>query len=702
MNRISKICRKLLPLAVSMAITGSSFSAVYADLSVKIDSVVKEGENVEMILSSMTLDEKISQMIIPAIRTWNEENVTDLSAFPDLEEALRRHQYGGIILYGKNITDPAQVTALVKDLQVNNLENTDVSVHIPYFMAADDEGGTVVRLNGGTRMTGNMAIGATGEEALLNAEKTGIVLGKEMAAAGFNVDFAPDIDVNNNAANPVIGTRSFSDDPDAVASLGKAYGSGLSENGVIAAYKHFPGHGDTATDSHIGTPSVEKTYEEIKEVELVPFAAAIEGGAEMIMTAHITYPLIDDEVTFGDGETKGFYPATMSQKIITEILRGDLGYEGVVVTDALEMDSIRTAGLVPGDEDSTEYRANVAQKVIEAGIDLLLLPCDMNCEDAVTFYDEYIDALTAMVDDGIIPEARINESVVRILTLKEKHGILDVEQYFTDQEEAVKQAQEIIGSDDHHEIEMEIAKQAITLLKNDRDTIPFASEENDIVFLGRQTEDAYTIVYALNQLQEQGIISEDTQIVNLAMGEQSGSEDADSTITVDYYFDPVAEENKLHYTEELQEAIGEADIVIGFTKTNGLSSLDEASEQYQGISQAIEDTHTAGGRFVLLSNNLPYDAARYQDADAIILAYMGAGLDMDPTQRTEGSGNIGAYNANVVAAIHMLFGDGIPTGTLPVQIPEITTLEDGSINYSDKILYDRGFGLSITNRRRHT
>ena len=654
----------------------------------------EESESVEKLLSAMTLDDKISQMIIPAIRTWEEENVTVLSDFPELEEALRAHQYGGIILYGSNVTGPGQVTALVQELQVNNLANANTSVHIPYFMAADEEGGIVVRLNGGTRMTGSMAIGATGEEALSNAKKTGLVLGEEMAAAGFNVDFAPDIDVNNNAANPVIGTRSFSDDPETVASLGIMFSSGLSENGVIATYKHFPGHGDTAVDSHIGTPSVEKTYDQIREGELVPFAAAVENGADMIMTAHITYPLIDEEVTFGDGETKGFYPATMSKKIITEILRGDLGYEGVIVTDALEMDAIRTAGLVSGEEDSIEYRANVAQKVIEAGIDLLLLPCDLNCAEAASFYDAYMDALKAMVENGTISEERIDESVTRILKLKEKYGILDTEQYFADQEKAVKQAQEIIGSDAHHEVEMEIAKQAVTLLKNEGETLPLTEDDKKIVFLGRQAEDAFTISYAIDQLKDLGIIDGDVQIMNLATGEQPGLEDVEKTITIDYYYDLAAEDNKLHYTEELQEAISKADVVVGFTKTYGLGGLNESSEQYQGIARAIKEIHMAGGRFVLLSNNLPYDAARYQDADAILLAYMGSGLDMDPTQRSEESGNLGAYNANVIAAIHLMFGDGTPAGTLPVQLPEITTLEDGSIAYSDNILYERGFGLS--------
>ena len=682
-DRITGILLLIVSMVMQVSVIYGQTTDSVSDEEPAVSTDEEQSLSVEGILSAMSLDDKISQMIIPAIRSWDEENLTDLSDAPDMAEALRAHQYGGIILFGQNLEDPGQTVTLVQDLQINNLENEETSAHIPYFMPVDEEGGIVVRFPLGTRMNGNMAIGATGENALENAEKTGRILGEELAAAGFNVDFAPVIDVNNDPSNPVIGTRSFSDDPETVAELGKAWKDGLAETGVIATYKHFPGHGDTSVDSHIGTPSVEKTYDQIKEVELVPFKAAIDDGAEMIMTAHITYPEIDDEVVFGDGETKGYYPATMSKKIITEILRGDLGYDGVVVTDALEMDAIRTAGLVPGEENSVEYQANVAEKVINAGVDILLLPKDLNCSEAAAFYDDYIDALKAMVEDGTIPEERIDESVTRILKLKEKHGILDENLVVKDPLEAAADAWEILGSDEHHEVEMEIADQAITLLKNEADALPITAEDKKIVFLARQAEDALIIEYALWQIKEQGILDEDAQI------------------TIDFYYDPSAEENKLHYTPELKKAIGEADVVIGFTKTFGLNGLDKESELYQGIAEAIQDTHDGGGLFVLLSNNLPYDAARYQDADAILLAYMGSGLDMDPTQRSKESGNMGTYNANVVAAIHMMFGDGIPLGTLPVQIPKIVEAEDGSIAYSDEILYERGFGITEMNESEH-
>ena len=628
------------------------------------------------ILDQMTLDEKICQMIIPAVRSWNETELTDLSEAPELAVALRKHQYGGVILFAMNIKDAGQTVKLIRDLQLNNAENKDVSVHIPYFMPVDEEGGAVLRLSFGTRMTGNMSIGATSENAEVNANKTGQVLGEEIAAVGFNIDYAPVVDVNNNPANPVIGTRSFSDDPEVVSKLGIAYAEGLEENNIIATFKHFPGHGDTDTDSHIGTPTVEKTYEQLKETELVPFLYAIENGAEMIMTAHITYPLIDDEVTFPDGKTKGVYPATMSKKIITDILREDMGFDGLVVTDALEMDAIRTAGLVEGEQDSTEYRVNIAEKVINAGVDILLLPLDLNNQEAAESYDGYIEGLVKKVEEGAIPAERIDESVMRILELKGKYGILDAVPEEGDLEEAVEYARQGVGSAEHHGTEKEIAREAITLLKNENDILPISKEKKNIVFLNRDEEDKVTIEYVLRVLKEQNLI------------------DADAQPYVDYYNDPSSQETEPHYTEELSSRIKEADVVIGFSRTSNLKMLANDSPQYLGIRRAIDETHAAGGAFILISDNLPYDAARFQDADAILLAYMGSGLGVDPTERDSGSENMKSVNANILTAIETAFGGNEPVGKLPVNLPVIEENEDGTITVGSELLYEKGYGLS--------
>ena len=633
-------------------------------------------KKVDKAISQMTLDEKISQMIIPAIRTWDGDNVTDLKQFPELKAALRKHQYGGIILFGANITGTEQVTRLLYDLQENNMwgENT---VHIPYLTPVDEEGGIVIRLNTGTRMTGNMAIGATWD-AVKNAEKTGQILGEELAAVGFNTDFAPDIDVNNNPSNPVIGTRSFGDDPEQVAEMGMAYNKGLFASKIIATYKHFPGHGDTETDSHIGTPSVEKTYDQLLGTELVPFEKAIEGGADMIMTAHITYPLIDNEVTFGDGVTKGYYPATMSGKMINGILRTNLGFNGVVVTDALEMDAIRTAKLVPGAENSVEYNVNIAEKVINAGVDILLLPMDLNSSQVAAAYDEYIAGLVAKVEAGEISQDRIDESVKRILLLKAKYGIYNGngnQKTDADIEARVAKSLETVGSDEHHEAEMEMAREGITLVKNDGNALPVSKDTKKIVLLGRQKGDFTALNYGIDELKKEGYIG------------------SDASVSVDYYYDSSADV-KLHYTEEMKKLISEADVVLGFSYASGNSALDKENPQFKAIKSAIEDTHKAGGKFVLISENLPYDAAIYQEADAIVLAYLGSGLNIDPT-RDSGSGvGMPARNANVVAAIETVFGFNSPKGHLPVNVPVVEEKSDGTLSYGTKFLYERGHSLT--------
>ena len=632
---------------------------------------------IDSVIENMSMDEKISQMIIPAFRTWNGTNMTDLSAATGLAEALKKHQYGGIILYSSNITGTEQVTRLLDDLQNNNLENGNVSTNIPYLTTVDEEGGIVIRLNSGTRMTGNMAIGATADSEN-NAEKTGIVLGEELAAVGFNTDFAPDIDVNNNPSNPVIGTRSFSDDPLLVSKLGVAYSKGLAENNIIATYKHFPGHGDTATDSHIGTPSVEKTYEEIQSTELVPFKNAIENGADMIMTAHITYPLIDDEVTFGDGVTKGYYPATMSKKMITDILRNDLNYDGVVVTDALEMAAIGKAGLVPGENDSTEYRINIAKEVINAGVDLLLLPVDLNSAEVADFYDDYISGIEEKVNAGEISEERINESVRRILKLKQKYHIFDARGELANAvyiEDKVRHSLETVGSLEHHDEEMRIAREAITLVKNDNNALPLSKDSGNVVVLGRLKNDLTTINSAMNSLKESGAIG------------------ASSDVTVDFYYDSVSDV-KLHYTDELKEKIKNAGTVIGFSNASGSSYLNKDNANYIALQTAIEDTHKAGGRFVLISQNLPYDSAVYKDADAIVLAYLSSGLNLDPTEKTESGIGLIARNANILAALDTVFGLNAPKGKLPVNVPVVLEQDDGTLGFGKENLYQRGFGLN--------
>ena len=655
-------------------------------------------------------------MIIPAIRTWKSAdaqtavNVTSLADAHGLADVLQNHQYGGIILFGSNVKDTAQVTRLVSELQVNNAA-IEATTKIPYLMPVDGEGGVVTRLSSGTRMTGSMAIGATGDEAVNHAETTGDIIGEELAAVGFNADFAPSIDVNCNPANPAIGTRSFSDDPEVVTNLGTAFGKGLAKNDVIATYKHFPGHGDTATDSHSGLPVVDKTREQLDATELVPFKSIV-GTADMIMSAHIVLPQIDDEVTFADS-TKGHYPATMSKKIMNDILRDEMGYKGVVITDALEMDALYKSQFVEGDNGasesgsgeagkaSTEYKINLAEKIINAGVDILLVPTDLVDADASKFYDDYINGIAQKVTNGVIPQARIDESVKRILDLKKKHGILGSAVSPVSDEE-VNDAIEIVGSDNHHAREMGIAQKAITLVKNERRALPASGSECNIVIVGRTKSDNTIISYAISDMQDLGYIDSDARVVNLAADSASGPENALTTITVGYYYDANDTVNP-QYSDELKAAVAKADTVICLSTNWGLGTLQPTHAQYKGVTAVLGDAQKANAATVLLSCNLPYDAARYQDdADAIVLCYMSTDTDVDPTARNESLGR-NAYNANVLAALEAMFvPDDLedyatlgPQGHLPVNVPEGVVAESGEFSYSPtSILYKRGYGLT--------
>lgn len=692
--RVGFVSLLVLVLAWSMLpIAGLAYAqqAIQPDESDDAIQVLGESDDtsdVQRILNGMTTDEKISQMIVLAIRYWNGKEVTKLSDFPELADALRKHQYGGIILLGQNVVTSEQTAQLVEDLQANNAAGA-FSSNVPYLMAVDEEGGVVVRFSMGTRMTGSMAIGATGENGEQNAYLTGQILGRECAALGFNVDFAPSMDVNNNPANPAIGVRSFSDDPEVVSRFGAAFNRGVFESGVIPTLKHFPGDGDTDIDTHLATATINKTAEQLEACELVPFRAAV-GTADLVMTAHITLPLYDDAQQLADGTT-GYLPATMSRKVLTSLLRDDMGFQGVVVTDALEMDAIQNiARAVSTSDDFTVQRADIAQRCIEAGNDILLVPTDLNgtneTPNKVEFYDAYISMLAQRAEENADLMARVNESVGRILRLKEKYGLL--KEYKTGGDLSV------VGSVAHHNTEMQIARQAVTLVKNDSNALPLSGFGTNVVLLGRDKTDNVAFLGAIKELQDEGLVDKDVYIKNLSEGEATGAEDAATRITIDYYYDS-SRPTEGRLTDELEAAIADADAVVALTKNWGTSTLQPSHGQYKGVAQACELTHAAGGKFVLLCGNLPYDAARYPEADAIMCSYMSTGTDVDSTTRQDGTTTTGAFNANLLAAVESMYDYVAPVGTLPVRIPPVKTDGEGNVAYdTESTLYERGSGLT--------
>ncbi|MBP8864788.1 MAG: beta-N-acetylhexosaminidase [Anaerolineae bacterium] len=345
--------------------------------------------DIEALLAHMTLEEKLGQVMVIGF--------DGLTPEPALLEMLRNYHVGGVILFARNVDSPRQVAELTHALQRAALE----SGHPGLLIAIDQEGGRVARLTenkGFTEFPGAMALAATGD--VENARRVAQALAAEMRAVGINTDFAPDLDVNNNPANPVIGIRSFGSDPARVAACGVAFLEGLQAEGVLAFGKHFPGHGDTGVDSHVSLPVVPHDRARLEAVEFVPFKAAMAADVAGIMSAHVTFPAID--------ATPGL-PATLSPKVLTGLLRDEMGYGGLLVTDSLEMGALAQSGYpVP----------LAAATALEAGADLLLFNRDHALHRAA------FEELRARVLDGRISETRLNEAVRRVLQAKARFGLL--------------------------------------------------------------------------------------------------------------------------------------------------------------------------------------------------------------------------------------------------------------------------------------
>ncbi|SIS58948.1 beta-N-acetylhexosaminidase [Salimicrobium flavidum] len=355
-------------------------AAEYVLLSKKTSSE----QNAERIVNEMSLDEKIGQMIFGG--------VSGTQMNPETRSAIEEYHVGGLIMFGNNVVSAEQTVSFLNEMKAANEGNPS-----PLLLGVDEEGGTVTRMPPeANSLPTSRSIGNLNDPEV--AFTAGTILGEQVQELGFNLDFAPVLDVNSNPNNPVIGDRSFGSNTEVVTNLGIQTMKGIQEEGIISVIKHFPGHGDTGVDSHLNLPQVDKSYEELRELELVPFKQAIEEGADVTMIAHILLPQIDQN-----------YPASMSEEVITGILREDYDFDGVVITDDLTMGAI-----------TNQYSiADAAVQSVKAGGDLLLVAHDPNLV-AVVF-----DELKAAVENGEISEDSIDESVERITELKEKYQVSD-------------------------------------------------------------------------------------------------------------------------------------------------------------------------------------------------------------------------------------------------------------------------------------
>jgi beta-N-acetylhexosaminidase len=438
--------------ALGAAIIATLFIALAASTS--MGAPRGEAGWVARTLAAMSLEEKVGQMFVTYAYG---ESVADPSpdmialnqqdhGVDNMQQLIERYHLGGVIYFAwsNNVNYPQQIAGLSNGVQD---VATGSGAGIPALVSTDQEGGIVARvLEPATQFPGNMALGAARKASA--ARTAAKITGEELRAIGINQNFAPVADVNVDPRNPVIGVRSYSSRASLVSELTAAQVTGYRVEGIAATAKHFPGHGDTDVDSHTGLPVIDHTREELESIDLPPFQAAIDAGVDSIMTAHIVVPALDPSGR----------PATLSEPILTGLLRDEMGYRGVIVTDALTMEGVRE---MFGDE-------RVPIEAIKAGADQLLMPPDIDLA-----YNSVLDA----VRSGEITESRIDASVERILRLKEQLGLF--EDPFVD-EAAVSS---VVGTEKHLKEADKITDRTITLVANDAGLLPLAAGSVSDVFV---------------------------------------------------------------------------------------------------------------------------------------------------------------------------------------------------------------------------
>ncbi|WP_054957675.1 beta-N-acetylhexosaminidase [Paenibacillus dakarensis] len=405
-------------------------------------------------VSDLTLEQKVGQMFICGFDA--------LTPNDHAKKLIQDYHVGGIVYFRRNVHTLSQLSELSESLQ----QISAASGQPPLIISIDQEGGMVARIDheGISRIPGNMALGAAGSEEY--TYQVGRIGAKELRSLGINMNFAPCIDVNNNPLNPVIGVRSFGEDPKAVAAHGAAAIKGYQEEGVSATAKHFPGHGDTSVDSHLGLASVPHDRKRLEQVELYPFKKAIEADVDAIMTAHVSFPSIEPDPI----------PATLSHAVLTGLLREEMGFSGLIITDCLEMHAISKGAGVP----------EGAIRAIEAGADCVLVSHRLELQESA------VEAVLEAVKSGRITEERINASVERVLSLKMRNAEKAADSPSVEITEINSEAKELLS---------EIAGKGITLVK-DEQQLPLNREASTLVYWpellkATEVDQAWTHSYTL-------------------------------------------------------------------------------------------------------------------------------------------------------------------------------------------------------------
>ncbi|MFG3366493.1 glycoside hydrolase family 3 protein [Streptomyces sp. NPDC048156] len=560
------------------------------------------------LISRMSLEEKVGQLFVMRVygHSATEPDQADIDAnlaeigVRTAAELIDKYKLGGIIYFtwAHNTRDPHQIADLSNGIQRAGLAQPS---RIPLLISTDQEHGIVCRVGEpATLFPGAMAVGAGGSRS--DARTLGRIAGAELRAVGIRQNYAPDADVNINPANPVIGVRSFGADPEAVAGLVAAEVKGYQSSDIASTAKHFPGHGDTATDSHFGFPVITHTREQWQQIDAPPFKAAIAAGIDSIMTAHIMVPDLD-----GSGD-----PATLSHPIMTGILREELGFKGLIVTDSLGMQGVRDKY---GDD-------RVPVLALKAGVDQLLNPPSLEVS-----WNAVLDA----VKNGELTEARLDESILRVLRLKEKLGLFD-EPYVTG-----RGVDKTVGTRDHLAAADRIAEATTTLLLN----------KNRLLPLSRRTHRNILVVGA-DPASPSGTTGPPTTTLGQALTELGFTATVLSTGTAP---------NQAKIDEAVAAAKGKDAVLVGtYNVTAG-----------SGQQRLVNALTATGVPVVAVAIRNPYDIAQVPGVGASLAAYSWTDVELR-------------------AAVRVIAGRARPRGKLPVPVQRA---DDPA-----QVLYPIGYGLS--------
>ncbi|URZ09728.1 glycoside hydrolase family 3 protein [Clostridium felsineum] len=486
-------------------------------------------------IEKLPLDIKIGQMIMAGFpsRVYDSE----------IEELIKNEKVGNFILFGENLENEHEIVELTSNLQ----KGINKYIKIPGIISTDQEGGIVTRVKTTSLMfPGNMAFAAAG--GARSTFKEGKIVGKELRALGINMNLAPVMDVNCNSRNPVIGTRSYGDNPKKVAEFGVDLIKGLKESLVISVAKHFPGHGDTEVDSHLNLPTVKHKLDRLNRVELFPFRVAIKKGIDAIMSAHVLFEAIEPNRL----------PSTLSFRVLTGLLRGKLGFEGMIITDCMEMDAIAK---VYGSDKA-------AVMAIKAGADLICISHTAAVQKAC------IHAIKTAVKNGEISEQRINESVRRILKTKEKYRI----------SESISK-----NKYNHNNFFIEkISDRSITVLKDDKKLIPLKGK---CIFIATK---AAALTGAEDKIKEENIF------ISKAYEKFGGNK-----------FEMQINPNKASINRIVKECTKADRVVIGLYNASNNS----------GQREIVHEINKVNSNIVLVALRNPYDYLYFKDFSTYINVY---------------------------------------------------------------------------------